>query len=108
MFDIQHVKDAVLVKLVGDIGQPEADELDRAMGTLLPGKPALVVFDLQQVTIIASAAVACLLALNRTLRWHGGKVRLAAPSRNVMAALHFTRIDDILEICGSAQTALNG
>ncbi|MFI5378739.1 MAG: STAS domain-containing protein [Tepidisphaerales bacterium] len=106
MVEIQQTDDAVVVRLGGDFGQPEADILDQQLPPLAEKKPRVVVFDLSRVTLMASVALGSIMALNRTVRKNGGKVRLAAPGRNVLGALRFTRIDDILEICASVDAAM--
>lgn len=106
MVEIQQNKDAVVVTLNGDFGQPEADILGLKLPPLAEQKPRVVVFDLSGVTLMASVALGTILSLNRTIRQNGGKVRLAAPGRNVLGALRFTRIDDILEICASVDAAV--
>ncbi len=108
MVEIQQNNDTVVVTLGGDFGQPEADILDQKLPPLAEQKPRLVVFDLSGVTLMASVALGAILAVNRSIRKYGGKVRLAAPGRNVLGALRFTRIDDILEICASVDAAVGG
>ncbi|MGA2497523.1 MAG: STAS domain-containing protein [Tepidisphaeraceae bacterium] len=106
MVEIQQNNDTVVVRLNGAFGQPEADILDLKLPPLADQKPRVVVFDLSGVTLMASVALGTILALNRAVRKNGGKVRLAAPGRNVLGALRFTRIDDILEICASVDAAV--
>ena len=106
MVNIQHDNDAVVVRLNGEFGQPEADILELQLPPLAEKKPRVVVFDFSKVTLMASVALGAILALNRIIRLNGGKVRLAAPGRNVLGALRFTRIDDILEICASVEAAV--
>ena len=106
MVEIQHNNDVVVVRMTGDFGQLEADILDEKLPPLAAQSPRVVVFDLSGVTLMASVALGEILSLNRTVRKNGGKVCLAAPGQQVLSALRFTRIDDIVEICASVDAAI--
>ena len=76
--DITETQPGLIVRIEGEAGYLTADALQGPLTRLLAKRPPLVVFDLAELTLIASLLLGVLLYFRRALARHGGHVKLAA------------------------------
>src|SRR5262249_32051577 len=91
----------VVVRLQGEAGYLDADTLHLPLMSLLAQRPALVVFDMEQLAFVASVVMGALVRFRRSQLHHGGKVILAALQPSVLESLRVARL---LELFESADT----
>jgi anti-sigma B factor antagonist len=98
----------VIVRVKGDAGVGNVDELDRQLLKLTAARSALVVFDLADLRFISSLGLGILLNFHRNASHHGGRVRLAAVRPQVLDMMKKCRLDSVFEIRPSLSDALEG
>jgi anti-anti-sigma factor len=76
--DITETRQGVLVRVEGEAGYHAAGALQGPLTRLLAKRPPLVVFDLAELTFVASLVLGALVNFRRALARHGGQVKLAA------------------------------
>jgi anti-anti-sigma regulatory factor len=94
-----------LMKLAGDFGLLEVQQLELELARATAQRPKVLVVDVSGVTVLATIVIGAFMVAERGLRTHGGKIRLAAPSRQVMGALKYARIDALVEVFESVDAA---
>lgn len=96
----------MIFDLAGEINYKNSPQLQHELRHATKNKPELVVVNLQKVRSMDSSGVATLLdALMRTKRY-GGKLRLAAPSREILAVMQVCQLVDVFEILQSEREAI--
>jgi len=97
----------VVVRLKGDAGVSNADELDRRLIPLSAKRPALVVFDLSDLVFISSLGLGILMQFQRGINRHGGTVRFAGAQAPVADMLKKCRLDSVFILCDTVTAALD-
>ncbi len=98
--------DALLVKLQGEAGLAQLDDLSHHMMTVTARRPSRVVIDMSELAFIASAGMGALVSLERGLARRGGQVFLAAPQPAVREAFERARLQDIFRITETVEAAM--
>jgi anti-anti-sigma factor len=99
-------EDRAIVRLKGEAGLPEANQLDHQLLALVARKPARVVFDVSELRFIASLALSVLLQFQRGISASGGTVCLAGADSPVMDLIRKTRLDTVFKLHDSVSAAL--
>jgi anti-anti-sigma factor len=95
----------VVVRLCGEAGYLDADTLHLPLMTLSAQRPALVVFDMEQLMFVASVVMGALIRFRRNQILHGGKVVLAALQPSVLESFRAARLLDLFEAADSVDQA---
>ncbi len=97
----------VVVRLQGEAGYLDADTLHLPLMTLSAQRPALVVFDMEQLVLVASVVMGALIRFRRGQLMHGGKVILAALQPSVLEAFRAARLLELFESADSVDQAFS-
>ena len=89
---------AVTLLINGSADVLALDEVSRACEATLSLHGRAVAVDLSGVTFICSTAIGKLIALNRGIKDHGGKMTLVHVPREVLSLLHHARLDHLFDI----------
>jgi anti-anti-sigma factor len=96
----------LVVELIGPADLAGAEMLQRQMTLLSARRPGRVVFDLSQMTFIASMCMGTLVAFRRGCdKWNGTMV-LAGVTEPVATALKRARLDQVFTMLPSLEAAL--
>jgi anti-sigma B factor antagonist len=98
---------ASVVKLAGEAGQEEADELDRQLKAVLASSPPLVVLDLSLLTYIASLGIGPLVSFRNDMTRAGRRVVITAPPSLVRETLRRASLQRIFGIYSTIEEALS-
>ncbi len=99
-------KSVTVFDLAGEIDYKNSPQLQHELRHATRDKPKLVVVNLRKVRSMDSSGVATLLdALMRAKRY-GGRLRLAAPSREILAVMRICQLTDVFEILPSEREAI--
>jgi anti-anti-sigma factor len=97
----------VVVRLQGEAGYLDADTLHLPLLALLAQRPALVVFDMEQLAFVASVVMGALVRFRRSQIVHGGKVVLAALQPSVLESFQAARLLELFESADTVDQALS-
>jgi stage II sporulation protein AA (anti-sigma F factor antagonist) len=75
--DMTEATQGFIVRIEGEAGYLAAEAVQGPLSRLLARRPHLVVFDLTELTFVASLVLGALVSFRRALARHGGKVTLA-------------------------------
>jgi anti-sigma B factor antagonist len=98
---------AAIVKLSGEAGQEEADELEKQLKGVLSGKSALAVLDLSDLTYIASLGIGPLVSFRNEMTRAGRKVVITAPPSMIRDTLRRASLQRIFGIYSTLEEALS-
>jgi anti-anti-sigma factor len=104
--DITETRQGILVRVGGEAGYQAADALQGPLTRLLAKRPPLVVFDLAELTLIASLLLGVLLYFRRALARHGGHVKLAALQPAVRETFATAGLLALFEVSQTVEEAL--
>jgi anti-anti-sigma factor len=100
--------EGIVVRIAGDAGLQSVDVLQAHLNRLAAKRDPLVVFDLSELRFISSLAMGTLMEFSRGMARNGCSVRLAALQPLVFKALQHARLDTVLELRASVESALAG
>src|SRR5690349_9369840 len=86
----------VIIRLKGDAGVGNCDELDRRLLPLTAKRPPLVIFDLRDMVFISSLGLGILLRFQQGLARHQGQVRYAGAQASVRSVLKKSLLDRVM------------
>src|SRR4051812_40625113 len=86
----------LVVRVIGEAGVDEIDELDRELHLLTALQPKFVVLDLSQVPYVSSMGIGSLLRFRNDIAQSGGRVVIAAAQKIVADTLKMGNIDRVL------------
>ena len=98
----------LVVRVIGNAGVDQVDELDRELHLLTALKPKYVVLDLSAVPFVSSMAIGSLLRFRNAVADDGGKVALAALQKNVSDSFRIAGLGKVFAIHSTAEEALDG
>ena len=104
--EIERRPQGFIVRLDGDAGILEAEDLDFRLMLLVGRRPDLVVFDLSNLGYVSSVTLGLLVSFRRALLKHGGRVRLAGVQPLVREILHRAGLTERFEVASSVDAAL--
>ena len=99
--------EATVVALIGAADLSGVELFQREMTKLCAIKPARLVFDLSQLTVISSICMGTMTAYRRGCAGWNGTVALTAPIPLVEQALRRARLDMVFEMAPSVEAALH-
>lgn len=94
--------EAVVVQLDGEAGITAADGLQMPLQRITVTRPAVVVFDMANLTFVASLFLGMLVRFRRGVVKHGTRVQLAGVRPNILDVLRTTRLEELFEFVASA------
>ena len=97
----------VIVRLQGEAGYLDADTLHLPLTWLSARRPAVVVFDMEQLAFVASVVMGALVRFRRSQLHHGGKVILAALQPSVQESFRAARLLELFESADSVDQAFS-
>lgn len=100
----QHLRDAVVLTVAGEVDMTTAPDLENAVRQSLEQRPATLVIDLSGADFLSSAGIAVLMLAHRNDA--GVALRVVATDRIVLRPLELTGLTDDLAIYDSLETAL--
>jgi anti-anti-sigma factor len=92
--------------IIGDIGVPGVDSLQKHFLQLTARHPRVVILDCGRMSFISSLGMGAFVALAKGIRLRGGRVMLAALQPPVLAAFRHARLHDVFDIHATADEAL--
>jgi anti-anti-sigma factor len=98
----------LIVRVIGNAGVDEVNELDRELRVLTALKPRLVVLDLSAVPFVCSMAMGSLIRFRHAVADEGGKVALTALQKNVGDSFRIAGLGKVFTICATVDEALDG
>ena len=107
--DIEVMADIAVATLTQPIlGQPDGPELlSELMLDLSESGADHFILDLQNVTMMDSACLGCLVEAVNKMAAKGGKIALVNPHMNVSDLFRLTRLDRVFPICKDVLAAMN-
>lgn len=94
-----------VLRLGGSLTQAGIDVIEPALTAALPDGARAVV-DLAGVDLIATPGIALIISLSKRVRATQGRVVFAAPRKGVLEILRRCKLDEVLEIAGNREEAL--
>jgi len=106
--EVENTRAFMMVRVKGEAGAKSADDLQRRLLPVTALKPKTLVIDLSDMTFISSIGLGTLLELQRGLALSGGVVRFAAPQPLVRETLCRCRLDHVLNLFPTVESAVAG
>lgn len=97
----------VVVKPTGRLNMVAAPTLRKELHTIVEGGQTRVTVDLSAVDFIDSSGLGALISGLKVARQAGGDLRIAAPTRQVIAVLELTNLNRVLRAHPDAGTAFD-
>jgi anti-sigma B factor antagonist len=98
---------AAVVKLAGEAGQEEADDLAKQLQSVLDAPTNLVVLDLSDLAYIASLGIGPLVSFRNEMTRQGRRVVITAPPSLVRETLRRASLQRIFGIYSTLEEALS-
>lgn len=107
-FTVQCMRGVTIVRVVDELVTfDNADILfDSIRSEIEKTQPPFVVINLRKVQYLHSSALSQLVELRRAVNGYDGELRFCSLQPQARETLHITRIDRLLTICESEQSAL--
>jgi len=102
----KEVDGVAVFELDGGLGYDNFKEFNREMEALMASVPEKVVFDLERLTYLSSWGIGILVTVASRIRKRGGRVKFANLHTEVAEVLKITRLDRVLELYPSLETAI--
>ena len=97
----------LIVRIAGELGVEQIDELDRQLHLLVVLKPKLAVLDLTQVPFVSSMAIGSLVRFRNQIGEAGGRVALAGMQKPVADSFKYTGLEKIFALHKSVAEAVD-
>ena len=97
---------ASVLAIRGTADSATVPDLEQAFDRLAAAQHPLVVLDLSELSFISSLAMGCLVTLHKTVTRRGGSLRCAALQPLVAEAFSQVRLNDLIEIHDTVESAL--
>ncbi|MCK6484882.1 MAG: STAS domain-containing protein [Phycisphaerae bacterium] len=97
---------AAIVRIIGDLIDPESNDLMRAVDDLVDANVSRIVIDAGGITFLSSAGLRDLVQIVARANADGRRVLLANVSGFVSGVLEVTRLDRFFEVCPTVDEAL--
>lgn len=104
--EIVETPDGLVADIVGDVGVPQVDALQKHFLQLTARHPRLVILNCARMPFISSLGMGAFVALAKGIRLRGGRVMLAALQPPVLAVFRHARLQDVFELHATAEQAL--
>src|SRR5262249_53379281 len=106
--DINEEPQWVVVRLVGEGNYLAAESLQRSLTGLTVRRPSLVVFDLSELSFVASLMLGVLINFRRGLVRNGGRGVLPSLQPNVFEVLQAAGLHEVFEITSRVDEVTEG
>lgn len=106
MFHTMQDGDVTIVEIHGLVHHPEGDALHEALMELLDQKRVKLVIDLTHCDRLYSGAIGAIAHATSRARHLHGDLRLCGVNRNIAHYLSVTKLDQVLCITGTRESAL--
>lgn len=97
---------AAVVRLQGEVGMQEAEQMRDFLEAVAAEKNPLVVLDMAEIDFICSLGLGAIIVLHLRSRRHEGKIRLVGPRPSVRKVLETTRLTKLFEVFTTVEEAL--
>ena len=97
----------LIVRIVGELGVDQVDELDRQLRLLAVLKPKLAVLDFAQVPFVSSMAIGALVRFRNQVAEADGRVALAGMQKPVADSFKYTGLEKVFALCKSVAAAVD-
>lgn len=105
--EVEEMKDGAIIKLDGNIiGIPNETEFDNIIKNLVGQNKLNLVIDLGNISYINSTGLGIILRGYITIKNVGGSFKLASLNKKLRTLLQITKLDTIIEIHDSVQSAI--
>jgi anti-sigma B factor antagonist len=98
--------DSRVVSIAGEASVWDAGPLKAEFSAIAEARPARVVIDLAECTLLSSLAVAAIIELYRRVRAHGGTVCVAAARPPVLEIIRILRLEQLIPVHADVDEAL--
>jgi len=105
--EIKNYKGSKVVAPDGEIDMYSSPELRNALMTLINKKTKTLYIDFKDVTYMDSSGIATFVEGLKTMKAYGGRLKLIGLSEGIMEIFRFSKLDNIFEIFGNIEDALN-
>lgn len=95
----------MVIRMSGELTLDQCDGFRRSLYERLSDREIDVVADFEHLTLIDSAGLEMLLALNQDITERGGQFRIASPDETVRKILEATRLDRLFDVHGTLEMA---
>lgn len=98
--------EATIIELDGAASMSEIDAFSRQTDRLAAARPKLLVLDFSRLTFLASLAIGQVVALSKSVKMHGGRVVIAAPTPDVLSVVQRCNLGAIVPVFATVEEAL--
>jgi anti-sigma B factor antagonist len=105
--DITEYKGVKVVLPSGDIDMYSSPELRQALMGFIDNKDLSLFIDFKEVSYIDSSGIATLVEGLKTMKEYGGRLKLVRIPEGIMEIFRFSKLDNIFEIYGNIDNAIN-
>lgn len=97
---------ATIATMTGSASMLEIDPLTRTFDRLAAARPKRLVIDMTRLDFMASLALGQIVAVNRSVKMHGGTVVLAGPNADITGVLDRCNIRALMPVVPTLDEAL--
>lgn len=97
---------ATIAALVGSASMFEVDAMSRVLDRIAAGHPKKLVLDFSKLEFMASLALGQIVALNRSVKMHGGSLAIAGASEEILGVLSRSNMQALMPIVATVDEAL--
>jgi len=105
--NIYETADAVVIRLEGEAGIRAADGLQVPLQRITGARPALVIFDMTELQVVASLFLGLLVNFRRGLVAQGSRIQMAGVRPNIRELFQVTRLEELFEFVSAAPPSPN-
>lgn len=105
--EIVDYKGKKVITLSGDIDMYSSPALRSELMSLINKKVASLHIDLKEVSYIDSSGIATFVEGLKIMKAYGGRLKLVDIPEGIMEIFRFSKLDNVFEIYGNIEDALN-
>lgn len=95
------------ISVSGDIDMYSSHKLRKEIMYLIDKKVPSLLVDLKEVSYIDSSGIATFVEALKGMKIYGGRLKLISMHESIMEIFRFSKLDNIFEIYGNMNDALN-
>jgi len=99
--------EATVAKIAGEL-RLNIEAFEHQLDLVMLRHPKVVVLDLADLSFLSSLGMSLLVNLHRSVKRHGGQVRLAAVQPRVDAGLRYTHLTELMPSFPTVEAAIAG
>lgn len=104
--DVSNRENATVVRIAGRAGGPEAEHLEEQLAAVMALRPKRLVLDLAALEFMSSMGVSALLRVHRLAKDAGSDLRIAAARPTLVALLRAVKLDGVVPMHETVESAL--